>query len=185
MTIDSVTLLHPVYKLTIHPSSDNQQLVYHRWSSSSVYSTIPSRRFTDDSTYMSFTEICAIPPYPLVIWQHWLSDGTGNRHTINQPHSQEIISGTVLWRCRLGGRKGIRSVKTEWWGAGVVTCLERGADLHMAQLMPLPLTVSRFSKIQIGFIFLIPVHLGSHGKRAIKRVCVISGTDEDNQKGYS
>jgi len=32
--------------------------------------------------------------------------------------------------------------KTEWWGAGVVICLERGADLHMAQLMPLPLTVS-------------------------------------------
>jgi len=41
--------------------------------------------------------------------------------------------------------------KTEWWGAGVVTCLERGADLHMAQLMPMPLTVSCFSKIQIGF----------------------------------
>jgi len=41
--------------------------------------------------------------------------------------------------------------KPEWWGAGVVTCLERGADLHMAQLMPMPLTVSCFSKIQIGF----------------------------------
>jgi len=39
---------------------------------------------------------------------------------------------------------------TEWWGAGVVICLERGADLHMAQLMPLPLTVSCFSKIQIA-----------------------------------
>jgi len=34
--------------------------------------------------------------------------------------------------------------------------LERGADLHMAQLMPLPLTVSCFSKIQIGFTFLVP-----------------------------
>jgi len=43
--------------------------------------------------------------------------------------------------------------KTEWWGAGVVVCLERGADLHMAQLMPLPLTVCCFSKIQIGFTF--------------------------------
>jgi len=40
--------------------------------------------------------------------------------------------------------------KLEWWGAGKVVCLERGADLHMAQLMPLPLTVSCFSKIQIG-----------------------------------
>ena len=28
--------------------------------------------------------------------------------------------------------------KTEWWGAGVVICLDRGADLHMAQVMPLP-----------------------------------------------
>ena len=43
--------------------------------------------------------------------------------------------------------------KTEWWGAGVVICLKRGADLHMAQLMPLPLTVSCFSKIQIGLPF--------------------------------
>ena len=62
--------------------------------------------------------------------------------------------------------------KTEWWGAGMVICLERGADLHMAQLMPLPLTVSCFSKIQIGFTFLVPAHLGSPGKRAVKRVCV-------------
>ena len=43
-------------------------------------------------------------------------------------------------------------------------CLEQGADLHMAQLMPLPLTVSCFSKIQIGFSFLVPVHPGSPGK---------------------
>ena len=53
-------------------------------------------------------------------------------------------------------------------------CLERDADLHMAQLMPLPLTVSCFSKIQIGFTFLVPDHLGSPGERAIKRVCVCS-----------
>ena len=50
----------------------------------------------------------------------------------------------MLWRCWLGGRKGIRPVKTEWWGTGVVICLEGGADLHMAQVMPLPLTVSCF-----------------------------------------
>ena len=54
----------------------------------------------------------------------------------------------------------------------MVICLERGADLHMAQLMPLPLTVSCFSKIQVGFTFLVPAHLGSPGKRAVKRVCV-------------
>ena len=46
----------------------------------------------------------------------------------------------------------------------MVICLERGADLHMAQLMPLPLTVSCFSKIQIGITFLVPAHPGSPGK---------------------
>ena len=44
--------------------------------------------------------------------------------------------------------------------------------LACAQLMPLPLTVSCFSKIQIGFTFLVPVHLGSPGHMAVKRVCV-------------
>ena len=44
--------------------------------------------------------------------------------------------------------------------------------MHMSQLMPLPLTVSCFSKIQIGFTFLVLAHLGSPGKRAVKRVCV-------------
>jgi len=54
----------------------------------------------------------------------------------------------------------------------VVVYLERGEGLHMAQLMPLPLTVSCFSKIQIGSTFLVPAHPGSPGKRAVKRVCV-------------
>jgi len=42
--------------------------------------------------------------------------------------------------------------------------------LYMFQLMPLPLAVSCFSKIQIGFTFLAPAHPGSPGKRAVKRV---------------
>jgi len=54
----------------------------------------------------------------------------------------------------------------------VVICLELGADLHMAQLMPLPLTVSCLSKIQIGFTSLVPAHPCSLGKRAVKRVCM-------------
>jgi len=62
--------------------------------------------------------------------------------------------------------------KIEWWDAGVVICLELGADLHMPQMMPLPLTVSRFSKIQTGFTFLVPAHPGSPGKRAVKWMCV-------------
>jgi len=53
----------------------------------------------------------------------------------------------------------------------MVICLERDADLHMAQLMPLPLTVSCFSKIQTRFTFLVPAHPDSPGKRAVKRVC--------------
>jgi len=64
---------------------------------------------------------------------------------------------------------------SEWLGAGVVICLERDADLHMVQLMPLPLTVSCFSKIQTGFTFLVPADLGSPGQRAVKRVCVGGG----------
>jgi len=65
----------------------------------------------------------------------------------------------------VGRQEGpIRPVKTEWWGAGMVICLKQGADLHTAQLMPLPFTVSCFSKIQIGFTFLVLAHQDSPGK---------------------
>ena len=56
----------------------------------------------------------------------------------------------------------------------MVICLERGADLHMAQLMPLSLTVSCFGGVQMGFAFLVPAQSGSPGKRAVKWVCVSS-----------
>jgi len=72
----------------------------------------------------------------------------------------------------VGRQEGHQACKQQWWGAGVVVCLEQGADLHTAQLMPLPLTVCCFSKIQIGFTFLVSAHPGSPGKRAVKRVCV-------------
>jgi len=51
--------------------------------------------------------------------------------------------------------------KLECWGTGMVICLERDADLHTTQLMPLPLTVSSFIKIQICFTFLVPADPGS------------------------
>ena len=54
----------------------------------------------------------------------------------------------------------------------MVICLERGADLHMVQVMPLPLTASCFSKIQIGFTFLVPADPCSPGKKDVKRVCL-------------
>jgi len=92
---------------------------------------------------------------------------------------------SVLWRCWLGSRKGIRPVKnwvvgywhgylayTGYWHGYAMQVLERGADLHMAQRMPLPLTVSCFSTIQIGFSFLVPARPGSPGQRAVKRACV-------------
>jgi len=56
----------------------------------------------------------------------------------------------------VGWQERYPACKKQQWGAGVVVCLEQGADLHMAQLMPLPLTVSCFSKVQIAFTFLFP-----------------------------
>ena len=72
----------------------------------------------------------------------------------------------------VGQQEGHPACKNEWWGAGMVICLERGADLHMAQLMPMPLTISCSSKIQTGFTCLVPAYPGSPGQRAVKRVCV-------------
>ena len=79
-------------------------------------------------------------------------------------HANFLISALMLlvgWQERHPACK-----KTKQWGVGMVICLERGAFLHMAQLMPLPLTVCCFSKIQIGFTFLATAHLGSPGKMA-------------------
>ena len=72
-----------------------------------------------------------------------------------------------LWR-----RKGIRTVKN--WAVGCWHGYLSGVRCRLAyvQLMPLPLTVSCFSKIRIGFTFLVPAHLGNPGKGAVKRVCV-------------
>ena len=58
----------------------------------------------------------------------------------------------------------------------MVICLELGTDLHVAQQMPLPLTVSCFSKIQTAFTFLVLAHPGSPGKREVRHVCMC---DED------
>ena len=75
----------------------------------------------------------------------------------------------------VGRQEGHPACKKNW----VVRCWRgylSGARCRLAyaQLMPLPLTVSCFSKIQIGFTFLVPAHPGSPGKRAVKRVCVIT-----------
>jgi len=69
---------------------------------------------------------------------------------VNANVMPSMLMPSVFWYCWLGGRKGIRPVKTEWWGASVVRVR---ADLHTAQLMPLPLTVTCFSKIQTALPF--------------------------------
>jgi len=75
--------------------------------------------------------------------------------------------------------------KQEWWGAGMDVCLEQGVNLHMAQLMPLPLTVSCFSKIQIGFTFLVPAHPGSPGKGLLNGCVYFAGTVVNRQCFYA
>jgi len=81
------------------------------------------------------------------------------------------LLSSVLWRCWLGGRKGNRPVKKVvgcWCG-----CLsEARCRLAYSPADAMPLTVSCFSKIQIGFTFLVLDHMGSPGKGAVKRLCV-------------
>jgi len=72
----------------------------------------------------------------------------------------------------VGWQEGHPACKKLVVGTGMVVCLDRGVDLHVAQLVTLPLTVSCFSKIQIGFTFLVPAHPGSPGKRVVKWMCV-------------
>jgi len=92
----------------------------------------------------------------------------------------DIIYNGLIFVCRqwLGGRKGTQPVKNS---GGVLVWLSVWSEVHMAQLMPLTLTVSCFSKIQIGFTFLVPARLGSPGKRAVKRVCVC-GYDQQTDR---
>jgi len=84
---------------------------------------------------------------------------------------------TLLVGCQEGhpAYKKLSGGVLEWF-----ICLERGADLHMSQWMPLPLSVSCFSKIQIGFSFLVPAHPGSPRKTAVRRVyvCMYVGESE-------
>jgi len=55
----------------------------------------------------------------------------------------------------------------------MVICLVQGADLHMAQMMPLPLTVSCFSINQIGITFLVQAHSDSPGENPEGRKTVV------------
>jgi len=84
---------------------------------------------------------------------------------------QIIFMPSVLWRCWLGGRKGILPVQTEWWDTGVGICLERGAiDFHMIQLMPLPPHHLLLQQNPEWFTFLAPAYPGCPWKKAVQRM---------------
>ena len=75
--------------------------------------------------------------------QAWITSANFSAQTFRA--SLRMLNNTnyfllsVLWRRWLDSRKGTRPVKTDWWGTGMVICLQRSAnDLHMVQLMPLP-----------------------------------------------
>jgi len=84
-------------------------------------------------------------------------------------YSLHVIFAFSALTLLVGRQEGhLACKKLEWCGASVAICLERSADLHTTQLMPVPLTISSFSEIQIGFTFLVPAHPGSPGQRAVK-----------------
>jgi len=85
-------------------------------------------------------------------------------------------TNTILWSLYRSTCAFIALTLLVGWQEGHLACKKlssevlawlsgESADLHMAQLMPLLLTVSCFSKIQIGFTFLVPAHLGSPGQK--------------------
>ena len=110
--------------------------------------------------------------YDYNYYSYMLSRPPNRARLVDLPHIfvLQVFSALTLLVGQQEGHPACK--KTEWCGAGVVICLEWDADLHMAQLMPLPLTVSCFSEIQIAFTFMVPAHPGSPGKMAVKRVCV-------------
>jgi len=100
--------------------------------------------------------------------------GQGRQSNVDHCKYWQLISTDSALTLLVGRQEGHPACKKliEWWVAGVVICMEQGADLHMAQQIPLPLTVSCFSEIQIVFTFQVLAHLGSPGKKAVKLVCV-------------
>ena len=104
-----------------------------------------------------------MPHHQLVCWMH-------------QYHADSYVSMINIAFSALtllvGRQEGHPACKKLSGGVLAWLSLEQGADLHTAQLMPLPFTVSCFSKIQTGFTYLIPAHPGSTGQRAVKRECV-------------
>jgi len=82
-------------------------------------------------------------PYPFLTYQFPGRRDTASNYTCCKCWYQYLNFSlwwlpSVLSHCWLGARKSIWPVKIEWWGVGLVICLEWSADcLHMVHLMPL------------------------------------------------
>ena len=112
-----------------------------------------------------------------LVWPSWPS--VSRTYYLFDSAFFHLTLPSVLWRCWLGGRKGIRPVKNwavECWCGYLSKARCRlaygQAYMPLTHSLHSPLTVSCFSKIQIGFTFLVPAHPGTPRQRAAKRVCV-------------
>jgi len=131
--------------------------------------------FLDESDLPEYARLNSLPNDAVPMDEdRQLAEALQRSATDAAPHGTHCTYQYHCLQCfdaLLVGRQEWRLACEELSG-GVLVCLERGADLHMVQLMPLPLTVSCFTKIQIGFTFLVPAHLGSHGKKGPLNGCV-------------
>ena len=78
--------------------------------------------------------------FEMTLGRHLLAGISGLRYKTAAAGQSVSCNICRLTRCDLCLFNHVLNVK--WWGAGVSICLKQGADLYMAQLMPLPLTVS-------------------------------------------
>ena len=128
--------------------------------------------------------VCVLGRHPVYRWDYYTQSAVAQSSVSDEGLCQLAVCWfcllvlcylpSVHWCCWLGGRKGIRPVEN--WVVGCWRGYLSGARCrlaYMAQLMPLPLTVSCFSKIQIGLTFLVPAHPGSPGQRPVKRMYVM------------
>jgi len=79
-----------------------------------------------------------------------------------------VVSALMLLVGRQEGHPALKKLSGE-----VLAWLSVWSKVQTCMWLPLPLTVSCFSEIQIGFTFLVPAHLSNLRKKAIKRVCVV------------
>ena len=147
---------HYIHAVLCHRRIHHQ--CYHR---AAAWVTWPTFITDGTTTSLSIRRWCWPTSY-CVSTSTSLSVSHRHTHTLINRHLVPLPS--VIWRCWLGGRKGIRPVKTEWWDAGMVICLGWDADLHMPSwchchsLSLAPVNPDSF--YLPGFTFLVLAHPG-------------------------